>query len=456
MPLYALAHSVRHRAVFYRERYGRHGFVRSVGVMLAGTMAGQAISLMMSPALTRLFTPAEFGAMGAFGSIVMICATVGTFGFELAIPVCRAEREYRNLAALCWLCLALVCILVALVAFLVPASAFSVAGLNALAQFRYLFPLGLIWLSGYYILLAIATRARTFRDVASTRLAQGIGGPTSQVLLGLLGTGAPGLITGFIVGQACATLMLVRRFAGGLRAGWDDVSLGGMVAVARRYIRFPLYSSWSRLIDVAGSGDILLVLFAACYSPDIAGFMFLSERVVVRPLMMVSTSLLQVFIGEAGRAISEDPDKLRRRIRQLVPAQFLVAAVWILAANLAAVWAFPTLFGAEWERAIPYLRALSLAYLIQVTLHPVYNTLLLLERQGTEAVWQVCRLALVSAAVLLPWRAGVSAVTALWVSSLVQAACCVVMLGLILAAIEKLRRAKPRSNGSAVAGGIAP
>jgi hypothetical protein len=76
----------------------------------------------------------------------------------------------------------------------------------------------------------------------------------------------------------------------------------------------------------------------------------------------------------------------------VVPLQFAIAAAWILAANLAADWAFPRLFGAEWANAIPYLRALSVAYLVQIVLHPVSGTLQLLERQATAAIWQICRL----------------------------------------------------------------
>lgn len=420
------------------QRLRTHRFGRSVGVMLAGTFCGQAISLLLSPVLTRLFTPTQFGVLGVYSSALLITAMLATFGYELAIPICLAEREYRNLAALCWLSLALVCTLMACGSFLLSAHVFELAGLMPLQSFRYLFPLGLLWLGGYHLLLASATRAGNFGDIARTRLSQGISGPSSQVLFGALQMGAPGLVTGFVIGQAGATLPLLRRMVPGLKTALQEVSGREIAAVARRYVRFPLYASWSRLLDVAGSGDILFLLFAACYAPDIAGLMFLCERVVVRPLMIVSTSVLQVFTGEAGRTVSEDPAKLRRRFRQVVPAQFVITSVWILAANIAAGWIFPPLFGAAWGHAIPYLRALSLSYLVQVTLHPVSNTLLLLERQASAAAWQICRLGLVVAAVLLAWRAGLSARDALWISSGVQALCCFVLLGLMLSAMQHL------------------
>ena len=134
---------------------------------------------------------------------------------------------------------------------------------------------------------------------------------------------------------------------------------------------------------------------------------------------------------------SQNPAQLRRRFQQVVPLQFLLATTWILAANLVAGWAFPRLFGATWANAIPYLRALSVAYLLQIVLHPVSGTLQLLERQAMSAVWQVCRLVLVVIAVLVPWWSGLTAVNALWVSALTETVCCLTLLALTSSMIEK-------------------
>jgi O-antigen/teichoic acid export membrane protein len=419
--------------------------------MLAGTVAGQAVSTLLSPVLTRLFTPAEFGSLSVYTSVLALLATIASLGLELAIPICLADQECANLLALCGISLVTTTGLTGLIIWLIPTHALTLVGAGSLASCRYLLPIGLVCVGGYYILLAVATRAGAFGDIARTRISQGVSGPLSQTLLGVLGAGTPGLVIGSVIGQSSGTLLLCSRFVLGRREWLRQVSWRGIAAAGRRYIDFPLYASWARLLDEAGGGVVLFVLFAACYSPAIAGFMFLSERVIMRPLMMVSTSLLQVFTGEAGRTAAHDPARLRRRFRQVVPRQFLLAAAWILAANLVAGWAFPLLFGAAWTNAIPYLRALSLAYLVQVVVHPVSSTLQVLERQAAAAVWQVCRLVLVVAAVLLPWWAGASAVRALWISSLAEAACGFVLLALMAGAIEQVaaRQRSARTIGPA-------
>lgn len=427
-----------------RQHAARRTFAWNVSVMLVGTIAGQAVSLLLSPVLTRLYSPSQFGYLSVYSAVLAIFGVMASLGLDMAIPICMAESECANLLALNGLSLVATTGLLAVFSWLVSAQTLAMVGVASLAEYRWLLPVGFACLGGYYVMVAVATRAAAFKEISRTRISQGISGPISQILLALLGFGTPGLALGYVIGQSSGTMLLFSRFVLRQREWLRGVTWRGIFAVARRYASFPLLASWSRVLDTAGAGTVLFVLFTACYSSDVAGFMFLSERVIARPLLIVSTSLLQVFTGEAGRAISQDPVLLRRRFYQVVPLQFLLAAVWILLANLLAAWAFPLLFGARWADAVPYLRALSLSYLMLSVLHPVCTTLQMLEFQVTSAVWQIGRLVLIVGAVLLAEQAGFSAVNALWITSLVQAACCLVLLGLMVLAIEHtVRRWRP-------------
>jgi O-antigen/teichoic acid export membrane protein len=420
-----------------RQHAVRRSFAWNVSIMLAGAVCGQAFSVLLSPVLTRLFTPEQFGQLSVYNSVLGVLSVVASLGLELAIPICLDDRECANLAALCGIALVATSGACTLLTWLLPVHVLSLLGVGSLTPFRYLLPVGLAWLGGYYIVVALATREGAFKEIARTRISQGVSAPVAQILLGALGAGTPGLVFGSILGQASGTLLLLSRVAFREARRLREISWRGIVAVARRYADFPLFASWARVLDVAGGGMILYVLFSACYSSEVAGFMFLSERVIMRPLIIVSSSLLQVFTGEAGRSVSQYPGRLRARFYQVVTRQFLFSGSWILLANLVAGLVFPLLFGAAWADAIPYLRALSLLYLLQAALHPVSTVLQVLERQRTAGAWQIGRLIVVIAGVLGPWWGDVSALGALWVSALIQASCCLFLLGLMMAIIEQ-------------------
>jgi len=374
-------------------------FLRSVTVMLSGTTAGQLVSILLAPVLTRLFSPAQFGVLSVYLAILAILVVVGSLRYEMAIPIAKTDGEAINLAAVCFCVLAVMTALVAAGSMAVPEVWLQTAwtqDLDAerLSNYRSLLSIGFFLLGAYFIVLYLATRDSAFRAIALSRLSQGVAGPLSQVGFGIAGMGAPGLIVGSIIGQSGGTLGLAWRTLRGKSAALRDVSWSEMKRLAVRFRRFPLMSSWTGLLDAAGGNHLLYLIISIQYAPQIAGFIFLLERVVARPLSMVGTSILQVFIGEAGRTSRVDPAKLKRRFYQVTLYQFCMAAAWIAIANVAATAFFGTVFGAEWNEAVYYLYAISLAYLGQATIQPVFHTLQTLERQGLAAAWQMTRLIL--------------------------------------------------------------
>ena len=62
-------------------------FARSVAVVTAGAALGQGLVLVSAPLLTRLYTPADFGVLAVYGSLVSLVAVVSAMRYELAIAL---------------------------------------------------------------------------------------------------------------------------------------------------------------------------------------------------------------------------------------------------------------------------------------------------------------------------------------------------------------------------------
>jgi O-antigen/teichoic acid export membrane protein len=422
-------------------------FLRNVSIMLTGSAGGQMVSILLSPLLTRLYTPQQFGILSVYSALLTILVVIASLRYELALPLARTDRDALNLVAVCGCVLLVTTAAVGLMAFAVPTSLVQTLwttppAAGELASYRGLLVLGYFCLGGYYIALQLATRAGAFPAIAKTRLAQGVVGPTSQIGLALLGLGTPGLLIGNILGQSAGTFGLFGCVIGRVRSWLQSLSWRRMRVLARRYARFPLISSWAALIDAAGSSQLLYLLAAVAYSPHVAGFIFLVERVVSRPLAIVGTSILQVYIGEAGRIVASDPAGLKRRFGQVVSRQFMMAVAWVLLANIAGSLLFATVFGKEWEEGIFYLRALSIGYLAQAVVQPVFHTLQILEKQGLAAGWQISRLVLTVAVFMGCTRLGLEPYWGIAGYSAAQALCCVVLLLIMVRAIEARQKKK--------------
>jgi len=423
----------------------RRPFLKNVSIMLTGSVAGQAVSVLLAPILTRIYSPQQFGILSVYMAILTMLVVVASLRYEIALTLTTSEEEAINLVAVCGCALLASTAVITVAAFAFPEDVLeslwpTPINYYRMAVYRGLFVIGFVCLGGYYVALYFATRQEAFRAIAHTRIYQGVTGPLSQIGLGALGAGAPGLLLGSILGQSAGTLGLFYGQIARRRALLRTVSWEKMAALARRYRRFPLVSSWSALIDTAGGNQLLYLLVSVDYSARIAGFIFLAERVVARPLSIIGTSILQVFVGEAGKMVSADPAKLRARFYQVVSRQFALALGWIVAANIASAALFPTVFGPDWGEATVYLQAMSLAYLAQAIVLPVFHTLQILEKQTMAAGWQLGRLALIVITFALTTTFDLSAAATIFCYSAAQAFCCTILLALMAKAIQRLQR----------------
>jgi O-antigen/teichoic acid export membrane protein len=429
----------------FRSDLTRRPFLKNVSVMLTGAAAGQFVSVLASPLLTRLYSPQQFGILSVYSAILSILVVISSLRYELSLPLAASAEEALNLAAVCGAILAATTVLVGIAAFCIPEASIehlwpTPIYIQRVDAYRVLLIVGFLLLGGYYIALYLATWQGAFTAIANTRMRQGIVGPTTQIGLGVFDAGAPGLVIGSILGQSASTLGLFRRAISPHRAHLRAVTWRRATALAWRYRRFPLIASWAALLDAAGGYSLLYLVVCLQYSARVAGFIFLSERIVARPLSVLGTSILQVFVGEAGKTRSSDPMKLRSRFYQVTSRQFALATAWIIVANAGGTVLFPIVFGAEWSDGVVYLRAVSLGYLAQAAVLPVFHTLQLLEKQTMAAAWQLGRLLLIVATIGFAVHEHFSAPWTIFCYSAAQVVCCAVLFGLMAWSIERLQR----------------
>jgi O-antigen/teichoic acid export membrane protein len=421
-------------ASYYRTRFQKGSFGHNVLVMFTGTAIGQFGGVILAPVLTRIYSPEMFGVLGFFTAAVSIASVVATLRYEMALPVTESEDDAANLLAVCMVALLGMTTLGFLVLWALPTML-----LGMLGPYRWLLPIGFFAIGAYQAMVNYATRQGAFGIIAHTKIYQGTIGPLSQIGFAFLGAGAWGLITGFIIGQSAGVSVLFSRLVLFPRV-LGNVSLVKIKAIAKRFRRFPLVSSWSGLLEAAGSSYLLLVAIPLLYSNTIAGFVFLTDRIIGRPLLLISTSILQVYIGDIAKTMNTNVEAMHQRFLHLAGYQCLIVGFWLAVVNLAAPTLFPVLFGEEWRGAVPYLQILSIAYFPQMVMHALVHTLQIMERQVMSAIWEGGRFIAVCAAFLAGYAYDLSASETLLAYSIVQALAQILLFLLMYHSIQSLRK----------------
>ncbi len=424
----------------YCAKLQSDGFARNVLVMFTGTAIGQFGSVLLSPFLTRIYSPEMFGILGIYMAVVGIASVLATLRYEMALPLVQSDSHASDLLAVCIFALFGTTALFVLAILGISTLGNAAAILGPLAPYRWLMPAGFFCIGAYQAMIAYATRQGAFPVIARTKVYQGCAGPLSQICMGLAGMRAWGLILGYIIGQSTGITRLFSQLV--IKPGvLHNVSLSGMRTMATRFRHFFFLSTWSGLINVASGTYLLLITIPILYSETVVGFVFLTDRLIGRPLLLISTSILQVYVGDVSKSLSSDPVAVKRRFLQMAGRQLIIVASWLALVNMAAPYVIPALFGKQWADTVPYLHVLSIAYLPQMVMHAITHTLQILEKQGLSALWEIGRFTALLGAFAASYTLGFDAWHALLAYSVVQALAQVILFLLMYRSIQSLQKA---------------
>lgn len=325
----------------------RWHFARDLAALGVSSATGYFFVLLLSPVLTRIYGPADFGLFGVFGAVVAVLSIIAPLGFDQAIVGTVRRPEAIRLSAS------------AVAATIVTIAA---AFLLALPAARLL-PAD-IGMSATELILAVMVCALAVFTTVSTNWAvrsgksalAGLsifitlaGRSMLQLVFGLAWGGLYGLIAGELGGRLAAYIVIER---GMTNKAFRKILRAPLAVVrhARKNSDFPVY------IMPATAVDVLLTwapvpLFTLAYGPVAGGLLVLVQRLGSAPLTIANQSLGQLFHLQAAQTISRSPKTIIRWLLYVVAVSFLVfLALWLLLDRYGE-WVFAGLFGQEWGAA---------------------------------------------------------------------------------------------------------
>ncbi|MDR0849787.1 MAG: lipopolysaccharide biosynthesis protein [Propionibacteriaceae bacterium] len=376
---------------------------------MMGTLVGQVAVFGVSPFLTRLYSPAEFGSYAAFMAIVGIGSNIAALSWDRAIVIPQEDAEARGLVRLGLLSSIGVSVLLLVCAWwLLPC--FGSLGLRATDA--PLLALTICGSSLYQVFSAYLVRRERYRTIAFRSGIQGLLLAATSCIFGVVGWHSQGLL----ISPAVAVFGAILGMSAGLRKSSDAGQPVRLRDVARRYRRFPLMNSGSRLLNAVGlQAPILMV--GAILGPSQLGFVSLATRILGSPTALVVTTTSTYFEGTFSKQVRALSGGLAQTISSMSKKLMAVAIVPALVIVVVGPPLFEWVFGAEWAQAGHFARLLMVGYLGQLVVTPISRSLSILERLGTQMIWDAGRCVFVLGAILLVylvWPTSSSVVVAAW------------------------------------------
>ena len=377
----------------------RSRYARDVVTLMTGTSLAQAIPIAISPILTRLYSPEEFGRFALYMAVAMIASVLVTGRYELAILLPRQDRDALHIAALAIaISVAISGVLLAIVIFAAHPIA-SQLGDAALVPWLYWVPASTLLLGVYQSLNYWSNRKAQYKRLAISRTALSASVALAQLGSGYAGSGAVGLVGGQLAGQALATSVLARLVWREDCAVVRTLSVPRSLALAKKYINFPKYLIAAHGFNTA-SGQMPVLLLSVLFNTTAAGFFTLTQRVMAAPMSLVAGALGDVFRQEASQAyIHRGNCKAiyEKTFKRLLSISIVPFAIFFLVSSELFAW----VFGEQWRVAGEYAQILTPMAFLQFITSPLSSMFMIAEKQRLDLLWQVFLLSLVVASFLL-------------------------------------------------------
>ena len=360
---------------------GRKGFSRDVLKLVSGTTVSQALVIIASPILARLFSPEAFGLLAIFTSITKVLGVVSCLRYEFAIMLPEEERDAVNLLALCCAIVTGISLLTlpvmlffesAIVTFL---NAPGLAG-NLWLVAPFVFVTGLFAALNYW-----NSRTRRYGRLSVARVVSSVAITGGQLAAGFGGSATGGALIGASAfGQGVATGVLgAQIYRDDRRRFSRHVSLTGIRSMLVRYRKFPLFESWSGLLNVS-SWQLPSLLQPVFFSPVQVGYYSLAFRLIVLPMDLIGSAIQQVFFQRASNA--ERDGRLGDLTEPVFRILLRIGLFPMLTLALIGRELFSVVFGTAWAEAGLYTQLLAVWALVWFISSPLSTIYMVQEKQG--------------------------------------------------------------------------
>ena len=361
-------------------------FVSGASVLMLGAVSGQILLLAASPILTRLFSPEDFGGFGLFVSLFAFLNIVSTARYELAIPIAKKDQFALTVMSLTYLLLACFILMLLIVSKPFHAAISLLFDTEISNAFVFLLIASVFFSGAYRITSFWAFRQLAFRTVAFARLAQGFGLAVTQISFGFAGYNSAGLLLGHTAGFLISSLIALHLAFGSVVRSIHGISTKRIIAVAKRFRRFPIYSTWSDLMNTVGTQlPVLAILFF--FSPNAAGLYFLAVRLANAPVAIIAEAVTKTVLATASKR--EMKPVLSEFSCRVFGALLRLGTVPMLCALPLGPLLFDFIFGSEWEPAGRYFAFLIPWSLAVFTVVPMLSLFHVAERQKEEFLAQL-------------------------------------------------------------------
>lgn len=302
-----------------KKLYNRSNFMKSVLVLMTGTVLAQGIGVIIMPFLTRIYDPEALGELNIYIRLVGLVSGVATARFEISLPLPKYEGHsfllYKLSLRIAMYSLLAMGVVGALYYLIKPVSVYNLWFLTisiASTFFIVFINLGTNW----------SIRNKTFKAISRQKIVNAFVSNGLRYGFGYLSLGSLGLLLATLIGYMVSSIWYIRDFVR-LREGvYKNYSKKKNKVLVKEYREFPLVNLPHVALDL-GRELLIAVLITYYFGLEIFGLYSVSVMILRMPLTIIGASIGQVFYGEISEMVNQGKSVLPILKKTIITLLFL-------------------------------------------------------------------------------------------------------------------------------------
>lgn len=322
----------------------KSNFFKSVLNLSSGTSLAYLITIAISPVLTRLFTPEDFGLLQFFQSSIIICTPIVTGCYYYTLVT---EKDAKRINAL-----------IKGISYLTIASTLIITTIATLVFFtlNILSDHLLLVTIGFPIILILNAltiafdyffiQSNHYTNISLGRIFRSGSTSLTQSLFGLNRLSG-GLLYGFMIGKIVNAIYYLWRVGKNNLIAIYSSQIRTVKEVLSENVNQPLYILPTTIVS-SGATELVIFIIASLFGGYELGLYSLAYRVISIPSLLIGTSIGDVFFKESSSLILQSKSIISLTLK----TWFVLFGIAVL--PMSALWLYgpeiiTAVFGSTWK-----------------------------------------------------------------------------------------------------------
>ena len=359
---------------------GKSLFRKNFFTLFKGSFISQLIPLAISPFLTRLYTPEDFGALSLFVAITSILGSVINGRYEQAIMLVNDKRKINLITLLSLLIALFISVFLLLILLIFNETIIQLLDFPSFSIWLYYIPLVSFLISVFNTFNFYHLKQKELKSISSSEIQKATIFSVVQLIYPFFREGAFGLIIGKIISTFYTSIYLFKKSSFNFTI-FDKKQL---LQISKRFINFPKYTTPAILLNnLSVSGIQLLIPFF--YSATTLGFYSIMNKVMSAPFGFIGNSISQAFLKEISDSKKNVYDVTKSILLKLVLISFIGYGLsFLLLEDF-----FQFVYGENWRVAGTFAKYLTPFFIFKFIASPLTSIHTAFEKQRLSFLLQI-------------------------------------------------------------------